>query len=135
MMSSSSSDPESRTGGAGAQLIVQTHLHRRWWVIVPLIVGGTLHLEMVLDTGSSLSAVSAATAERLRELGLIPADAGQRFTLRDVTISGHAVADIAARLSARVGEVGAEGLLGLDFLGRFSDIHFHTASMRLTLTY
>lgn len=37
------------------------------------------------------------------------------------------------RVSGTVGRIGAGGILGLDFLGQYEDIHFHVPSFRLTL--
>jgi hypothetical protein len=88
---------------------------------------------MVLDTGSPFSSTSDTTRDRLVEAGIMPASEGRRFVLGDVRIGGQRIDDLVVRPSRRVTDVGAEGVLGLDFLGRFTDIHFHVPTMRLTL--
>jgi hypothetical protein len=121
-------------GGRGS-LVVQTSLHRRgWWVLVPLVVANTVTIEMVLDTGSLLSGVSEATQQTLAANGLLEPSGERRFVLRRLAIQGQPVPDLVVRPSRRVTQAGASGVLGLDFFGRFTDIHFHVPSMRLTLT-
>ena len=120
---------------AGGSLVVQTTLGRRgWWVIVPLEVAGAVTIEMVLDTGSFLSGISEGTREMLVRLGLLEADATPPYVLRNVAVQGQPLTDLRVRLSRRVAQVGAQGVLGLDFLGQFTDIHFHVPTMRLTLS-
>jgi hypothetical protein len=92
-------------------------------------------IKMVLDTGSLLSAISEPTRQTLVAKGILDASSARLFVLRDVTIQDQQISDLTVRLSPRVTQVGAAGILGLDFLGRFSDIHFHVPTMRLTLTY
>lgn len=121
---------------AGGELVVQTRLHpSKWWLLVRVEVGHIATLHMVLDTGSPLSAIGEVTRDRLLSLGVLAGPQARRFVLRDVRIDEQPIADLAVRLSRRVTEVGADGVLGLDFLGRFTDIHFHVPTMRLTLRY
>lgn len=121
--------------GGGADVVIQTSLHPRgWWVMVPLEVAGTVTLELVLDTGSLLSGLSEPTREMLTTRGLLRPAGERRFLLRDLTIHGQPVPDLVVRVSRRVTQAGARGVLGLDFLGQFTDIHFHVPSMRLTLS-
>jgi hypothetical protein len=49
-------------------------------------------------------------------------------------IGGQAVVDVQSRVSRRVTSLGLDGLLGLDFLGRFTDVHFNVPTMLLTLS-
>jgi hypothetical protein len=121
--------------GAGGDLVVQTILHPRgWWVMVPIEVAGAVTLELVLDTGSLLSGISEPTREMLAARGLLSQAGERRFLLRDLTIQGQPAPDLVVRVSRRVTQAGARGVLGLDFLGKFRDIHFHVPSMRLTLS-
>ena len=92
-------------------------------------------VKMVLDTGAPFSSVSESTRDTLVDLGLLSASGGRRWVLRKLRIDQQGVADLTVRLSRRVSDVGAEGVLGLDFLGRFTEIHFHVPSMRLTLLH
>ena len=88
---------------------------------------------MVLDTGSPLSTISEGTYRRLADAGNIRHVGGRRFTLTRPLLDGQPVADLEVRVSLRVTRVGADGVLGLDFLGRFTDVHFHVPSLRLNL--
>lgn len=119
--------------GQGGELSVQARLDRRnWWILVRLEVGG-LFFDLVLDTGSALSGISQPTLDALARAGLAM-PAGQRYLLRQVRIDGQAVSDLHVRISPRVTQVGADGVLGLDFLARYEDIHFNVPTLRLTLS-
>lgn len=120
--------------GDGGEVAIATRLHaRNRWILVPLRVGD-LGVNMVLDTGAPLTAISERTQALLHGAGLIESAGQGRFVLRDITIAGHPMPDLPVRVSRRVTEAGAEGVLGLDFLRRFTDIHFHVPSLVLTLT-
>ena len=124
----------SRVPGEGGELSVQAHFHPRlWWVLVSLEVGGQ-SIDMVLDTGSPLSSISQATYDKLSGTGAIERLSGNRYLLRRPVIDGQDIRDLIVRLSRRVTQVGADGVLGLDFLGHYTDIHFHVPSLRLTLS-
>ena len=117
----------------GRELSIQTRLHPRlWWILIPVSVGGQA-FDMVLDSGSPLSTVSAETYRRLADAGSIRHIGGRRFALTRPLLNGQPLLDFEVRISRRVTRVGADGVLGLDFLGRFTDIHFHVPSLRLTL--
>jgi hypothetical protein len=121
--------------GTGGDLVIQTALHPRgWWVMVPVEVAGLVTVELVLDTGSLLSGISEPTREMLASRGLLSPAGERRFLLRNLSIQGQALPDVIVRVSRRVTQTGARGVLGLDFLGQFTDIHFHVPSMRLTLS-
>ncbi len=57
-----------------------------------------------------------------------------RYLLQGLRIQGQDTGDLEVRVSRRVTQVGADGVLGLDFLAQFTYIHFHVPTMRLTLT-
>jgi len=121
--------------GRGGDLVIQTELHRRhWWVIIPITRPDGDDLPMVLDTGVFLSGISESTREELSRRGLLETVDARRFRLRGLTVQGQPIPDLMVRVSPRVTEVGAAGVLGLDFLGQFTDVHFHVPTMRLTLT-
>lgn len=54
--------------------------------------------------------------------------------LRNLRIQGQPIPDLRVRRRRAIPEVTAQGILGLDFLNQFTDIHFHVPSLRLTLT-
>ena len=88
---------------------------------------------MVLDTGSPLSGISFRTRDALASNGdLVPAGP-RRYLLRDLSIEGQPLPDLVVRLSQRASAVGADGMLGLDFLNTFTEIHLNVPTLWLTL--
>lgn len=117
------------------ELVIQTVLHpTRIWITVPLTIAGRSTLDMVLDTGSPATSISEPTLKHLQGLGLVSTSDAPSYVLRGLTIQGQAIPDMRVRVSARATQVGADGLLGITFLGRFTDVHFHVPTGRLTLT-
>jgi hypothetical protein len=120
--------------GSGADPQIQTHLDRHWWIIVPVEIADALTIDMVLDTGSPFSSISEPTRDELVRRGLLEQKDERRFVLRHLAVQGQALPDLEIRMSRRATQVGAAGILGIDFLGRFTDVHFHVPTMRLTLS-
>jgi len=85
-------------------------------------------------TRVSVSAI-AETYRRLADAGGIRQVGGRRFAPTPLLLDGQPVDDLEVRISRRVTRVGADGVLGLDCLGRFTDVHFHVPSLGLTLRY
>jgi hypothetical protein len=114
---------------------VTTHPINRW-VLVPIRIAGNVDIEMVLDTGSPMSTISAATRVELQRRGLLRPVEGEanRFRLVSLTIQGQPIEDLTVRVSPVTTRAGAAGTLGLDFLNRFELIQFHVPTLRLTLT-
>jgi hypothetical protein len=90
---------------------------------------------MVLDTGAPLTGISRGVYEALMADGhLRPVAPNSRFfTLTNVMIGDGQIPVLRVRVSPRVTAVGADGVLGLDFLSQFTDIHYHVPSRVLTL--
>jgi hypothetical protein len=117
------------------ELSIQTSLHRpNQWIIVPLLVDGRADLRMVLDTGAPFSAISEEIRDGLLAAGLLGTAGSRLYVLRNVEIQGQPIPDLPVLVSARVAQVGAQGVLGLNFLRQFTDVHFHVPTLRLTLT-
>src|SRR6266852_697096 len=107
--------------GASGSLSIQTTLHAtKWWLIVPVEVGGLLTIEMVLDTGSPLSSISERLRGSLASMGVLEPVSGRSYVLRDLKIQNQPIRDLRVRVSRRVTRVGADGVLGLDFLAQYS---------------
>lgn len=106
------------------------------WVLIDLDIGADLTVDMVLDTGSPLSTISAGTRSKLARLGrLHPVpDAVNRFLFNDLQIQNQPIGDLIVRVSPVTTRAGAEGTLGLDFLTRFETIQFHVPTLHLTLS-
>ena len=60
---------------------------------------------------------------------------GRFYVLKDLQLGGRPMPALEVRVNSGIGLLGFEGILGLDFLGRFREIHFDVPSRRLTLTY
>ena len=119
----------------GSDLSISLHL-LRGWLIVPVRVGARYTLEMVLDTGAPLSGISQGTANLLLPTGFLEPmqRRGNVYLLKQLSIQGQPIDDLEVRVLQRLTEVRAPGILGLDFLGRFEEIHCHVPSLTLTLT-
>lgn len=102
-------------------------------MLIPIDIGAR-SFDMVLDTGSPLSSISEDMYRILLETAGIGTVAGNGYVLRHPMIQGQRIDDLPVRLSRRVTRVGADGVLGIDFLGRFTEIHVHVPTLRLTLT-
>lgn len=119
--------------GAAGELHIQITLHdRHWWLLAPVKVGDQI-LDMVIDTESPISAISVGIREVLARTDRLVQLEANTYVLRDPRIQVQSIADLEVRVSPRVTRVGADGVLGLDFLNRFTDVHFNVPSLRLTL--
>src|SRR5947209_19460955 len=102
--------------------------------MVTLDIAGHGALAMVLDTSAPLSSISEGSRDALVKSGVLEATGRSGYLLRNVSMQGQPIPNLALRISARATQVGADGLLGLDFFSRYTDIHFYVPSGRLTLT-
>lgn len=118
------------------QLSIQTRLDRRnFWIMVDVEVGPTKTvLAMVLDSGSPVSGLSSRSIANLADAGLIETGGRRSYVLRQLRVLDQAIPDLVVRQSRRAEQVGVDGILGLDFLWRFEDVHFHVPTMRLTFS-
>jgi predicted aspartyl protease len=107
---------------------------RRFWLTVATDVGEGNAIDMVLDTGAPLSAVSSKTRDTLHAAGLIPTRTTRRFTLPNLVIDGHELGPVLFIVSERLSAVGVPALLGLNFFSRFKSVCFDVVEMRLRLT-
>ncbi len=89
--------------------------------------------EFAVDTGAALSGVSEETLDAMRADGVILHQAGRFYVIPEVWLDDQPVTDLRFRVSKRLSEVGAPGILGLDFLGRFNEVCFERATMTLSL--
>jgi hypothetical protein len=117
------------------ELFIQARIHpRNQWILVPLMVKGVRDLNMVLDTGAPFSSISDGTRDLLSAAGLLDHVQHNWYALRELSVQGQPIPDLLVHVSRRVSQAGAEGLMGLDFLRQFTDIHFHVPTLRLTLS-
>lgn len=50
-----------------------------------------------------------------------------------MTLEAQPLPDLNVRVLARLSRLGVDGLVGLDYLGRFEYVHFHIPTLRLML--
>ena len=118
----------------GRELSIQTWPHPLYdWIMIPLEVGGDIVVDVVLSTYSPLSYVSERSRNTLVGLGFGESVGDEQCHLYNVSIQGQRIPDLSVRVRRNVVPT-ADGILGLDFLNQFTDIHFHVPTMRLTLT-
>src|SRR5262245_45346127 len=103
------------------------------WVMLALSVGSDVDLYMVLNTGLYYGAISVPARERLIMLELLPPVNERTVLLENLALSGNPVADLRVRVRPSVAQLDVDGILGLEFLRQFTDIHFNVPSLRLTL--
>lgn len=116
------------------RLVIQTWSHPRYgWITLPLAVGNLLTLTMVVSAFSPLSYLEQSAGDTLVALALARRVNDRECVLRDISIQGQQVPDLDVRTRA-TGPPGANGVLGLDFLRQFTDIHFHVPTLVLTLS-
>ena len=88
---------------------------------------------MVLDSGSALNCVSAETADSLLLAGIATRRPLGMLTLHGLTLSGFVFGDLRVRISRRLTEVGADAILGLDFLRTFTEVCIDVPTLTLRL--
>ena len=119
----------------GGEIAVQAALHPSGnWITLPLTVGGLLHLDMVLDTGSPVSVISPKARDDLlgRQL-LDPSTEGIRYRLAQLSVHEQPLPPLMVRVLPRLTRLQVDGLLGLDFLRLFEHVHFHVPTLQLVL--
>ena len=123
---------------AGREIVLPLRSHPHGWLVLPVAVHASLtgtpwELELVLNTGRTQSVLSRSMLVAMRALGLFGAQAGPLFVLHRPTVDGALLPDLPLRESAGPGMLGVDGMLGLDFFGRFADACIGTSALRLTL--
>lgn len=63
---------------------------------------------------------------------LVPYGTG-RYVMRELDVQGQRFPDLYVTVRSRVTEVGADGIIGLDVLSQFREIHFERETMTLSL--
>src|SRR6476646_9599905 len=67
--------------------------------------------------------MSQGMYETLAAAGRLEAAGQDAYVLRNPAVEGQTIPNLTVRVRRRVTRVGADGVLGLDFLGQFDDIH------------
>ncbi|HEY8836564.1 MAG TPA: hypothetical protein VIO16_02575 [Dehalococcoidia bacterium] len=118
----------------GNELVLQTQRHRDGYIIIPCDVPD-FNFDLVLHTGRPLSYLSVATYEGLSRAGAIDHIGRGIYRIQQLSMSEQRVPDLLVRVSAGPGILGFDGLLGLQFLQRFSRVcaERDTGLLRLTM--
>jgi hypothetical protein len=116
-------------------MAIQAALHPSGlWITVPLVIDGIQDFVPVLDTGSPVSVISPRMQERLLGRGLLMAAAQpEQYRLSHITADMQPLPDLDVRVIRRLDRLGADGLLGLDFLSQFRRVCFDTHTLLLVL--
>lgn len=119
----------------GGEIATECHIHPSGrWITLAVLVRSTETLSMVLDTGSPVSALSLQARAALAARGFLTEGSQPRtWLLRDVSIEARPIPDLEVRVLARLDRLQIVGLLGLDFLRMFEDVHFNVPTLRLRL--
>jgi hypothetical protein len=132
-ISSQSYPGEAHVPDAGAEIsVVETLQSRYGWLTIPLESGGIAKFEAAV-TFLRQSQVRQDLLDFLIPLGLAQRTAANRYLLRELTISGHHVADLEVGGSTRLTSVPVDGVFGFPFLRQFSSVNLDVGTLRLTL--
>jgi hypothetical protein len=102
-------------------------------VVFDLVIDRTLQLQ--IDEHLPDYVVTPSARDNLTAFGHLR-DTGERFpVLHDLWLGGRPLAPLPVRVNAAVARITPEGMLGLNFLGQFREIHFDTETGRLTLQF
>ena len=116
------------------EIVIEVTPHPRYgWLMVPVQIPGDAVLDMALNPGVPRSSIGATVQHDLMMRELLPPVNQREYVLADAAIQGQRIPPLTVRVS-RVRLPGADGIIGLDFLAQFTDIHFHVPSFRLTLS-
>ncbi|HVX30183.1 MAG TPA: hypothetical protein VHA53_06855 [Nitrolancea sp.] len=106
---------------------------RHGWLLIPLQIEQDPVISMVLDTGSARSAISHSMFEKLNSLRRLTPYGTGRYVIQGLGVQGQRFPDLYVSVRSRVTEVGADGIVGLDVLSQFREIHFERETMTLSL--
>ena len=126
--------------GSG-ELSVEAQIHPRLgWLLLSLQTGESVDavfFSMAFSTISPRSGISLPARNRVLPTGYLMtvAEKEDRYLLRDPRLSGQSIPDLEVGMSRLAGRAGVDGILGLDFFGRFIEVRFHLPSLRLTLIW
>jgi hypothetical protein len=122
--------------GSGDRLVIETYVHVTTGLIVaPVRVGAIYRLELVLNTGYLVSAISRGARDSLLALGHLGHISGRYYRLHDISVSGVALPPLDMRLNAAIARLDIEAIMGLDFLNQFREVRFDTQTRQMTLIF
>jgi hypothetical protein len=103
--------------------------------VVRLEIGPDVVFEMLPNPVASRTAIRPSSFQDLVQRGLATPEESRRVTLRRLSIAGQPVADLEALVSAAVGRLGFDGVLGFDFSARFDEVTWRPRTGRMTLRF
>lgn len=98
---------------------------------VPFVLGSLIILEMIVSVYPQ-SRVSQDVIETFPYF--FRSTGGNRYHFISASFGEQPLTDLEVGLSTQVRRLEADGVLGLDFLRRFTDINLNIPTMQLTLT-
>ncbi len=120
--------------GDAADLIVQlTRDSTDRWLTLRLAVGDDAVLEMVPNPGFPRTVISQRAADDLTARGMIAPGRRRDVTLRNLRIEGQQIPDLVVRVSPIGRILGVDGILGFDFIQRYTGVYLDVPALRLTL--
>jgi hypothetical protein len=116
-------------------ITVVTHVHPREWIMVPVSICGVWRGEVMFNTFTPISAVSAGTAAVLEAFRCFGTPTGRELVLEGLAIGGVRLPSLAVRVSRAATMLDVEGMLGLNFLNQYSHLHHDAAERTLRLEW
>jgi hypothetical protein len=104
---------------------------RHGWIGVPLILDSVFNLRMLVS-GYQRTVVSQRTLETLPYL--FDRIGPNRYSVRRASLGGEPITGLQVATSRQIERLDADGILGLDFLERFTDINLNLPSRIITFS-
>jgi hypothetical protein len=103
------------------------------WVMISIEISTGVVLEMAFNPGVPASSISVRTQRYLIQKEVLPPIEQRGYVLLGAMVQRQRLPPLNVRVS-RINRPGADGILGLDFIEQFTDIHFNVPTFRLTLS-
>jgi hypothetical protein len=103
--------------------------------LIRLEVGPDVVFEMLPNPVAPRTAIRPSSFQDLAQRGMATAEEARRVTLRQLSIGGHPVPDLEASVSAAVGRLGFDGVLGFDFFARFAEVVWRPGTGQMILRF
>ena len=118
-----------------SSITVLTETYSLGFIAVPLTAGSIYGLRLVLNTGFIMTCLTPGARDGLIAFGNLRRGDGKYPVLHDLAIGGRPLPPIPVRVNQAVARYSPDGMLGLDILSLFREIHFDVETRRLTLTF
>jgi hypothetical protein len=92
-------------------------------------------LRLVLNTGFIMTCLTPVARDGLIAFGLLRRGDDRYPVLHELSIGGRPLPPLPVRVNQAVARYSPDGMLGLNLLSLFREIHFDVETRRLTLTF